>query len=77
MFVNAYVKDYVIDLDGKPYTVKGERWIGLVNPKNPDKYFKGMAFDYDEKTDSYSGSYTTERSKTEYDELVKRTVFFK
>ena len=30
MFATVWVKDYEIDLDGKPYTVKGERWLGIV-----------------------------------------------
>ena len=77
MFVNAYVKDYVIDLDGKPYTVKGERWLGIVNPKDTENYFSGTIYDYDEETDSYSDAGTITRSKTEYDEFVRRSVFFK
>ena len=77
MFVNAYVKDYVIDLDGKPYTVKGERWLGVVNPDKPESYFEGQIFDYDEKAGRYTGGCTTLRTKAEYDELVKCSVFFK
>ena len=34
MFASVWVKDYTIDLDGKPYTVKGERWLGIVNRKD-------------------------------------------
>lgn len=39
MFASADVKDYDIELDGKPYTVKGERWLGYVNPQNEKKVF--------------------------------------
>lgn len=34
MFANAEVKDYTIQLDGKPTTIKKERWLGIVNRKD-------------------------------------------
>ena len=44
MFATVWVKDYEIDLNGKPYTVKGERWLGIVHPENEEKYFEGCSF---------------------------------
>ena len=32
MFASAEVKEYKIELDGKSYSVKGERWLGVINP---------------------------------------------
>ena len=54
MFASVWVKDYTIDLDGKPFTVKGERWLGLVQRKDgqatgEEPYFSGMAYDWDEE----------------------------
>ena len=45
MFASVEVKDYTIQLDGKPMTVKKERWLGIVNRKDgvvtdEEKYFE-------------------------------------
>lgn len=77
MFASCYVKDYTIQLDGKPCTIKKERWLGIVNKENEDKYFEGSVFDYDENSGSYSMGGSTEKSKAEFDNEVERVTFFK
>lgn len=82
MFANAEVKDYTIQLDGKPTTIKKERWLGIVNRKDgvdtdKEHYFEGAVFDYDEETDSYSEGGSITKSKAEFDAEVERVCFFK
>lgn len=82
MFASVEVKDYTIQLDGKPYTVKGERWLGIVNRKDgvvtdEENYFEGSVFDYDEKTDSYSMAGSVNKTKAEFDAEAARVCFFK
>ena len=82
MFASVEVKDYTIQLDGKPYTVKGERWLGIVNRKDgvvtdEENYFEGSVFDYDEKTDSYSMAGSVNKTKAEFDAEAARICFFK
>ena len=82
MFASVEVKDYVIELDGKPEIIKRERWLGVVNRQNgivtdAEYYFEGAVFDYDEKTDSYSMGGTVKKSRVEFDEQAERVVFFK
>ena len=76
MFATVWVKDYEIDLDGKPYTVKGERRLGIVHPENEEKYFEGCSFGLKD-----NGKYKHEgevvRSKREFEEMSKRVTFFK
>ena len=76
MFVNAWIKDYEIQLDGKPYTVRNERWIGVIT-ENPEKYFSGSIYDYDKKTGTYSHGGTTAVSKAEFQARVSDFVLFK
>lgn len=77
MFASADVKDYEIEIDGKPFTVKGERWLGYVNPNNEEKYFTGLIFD--PKDDGYelceAGMITVSKEKFEKDTC--RVCFFK
>lgn len=82
MFASVEVKDYTIQLDGKPYTIKGERWLGIVNRKDgvvtdEENYFEGSVFDYDEKTDSYSMAGSVNKTKAEFDAEAARVCFFK
>lgn len=77
MFANAEVKDYTIQLDGKPTTIKKERWLGIVNNTDTEHYFEGVVFDYDEETDSYSEGGSITKSKAEFDAEVERVCFFK
>lgn len=82
MFASVEVKDYTIQLDGKPYTVKDERWLGIVNRKegvvtDEENYFEGSVFDYDEKTDSYSMAGSVNKTKAEFDAEAARVCFFK
>ena len=82
MFASAEVKDYTIQLDGKPYTVKRERWLGVIKRKDgivtdEEHYFEGSVFDYDEKTDTYSMGGSVEKTKAEFDAEVARVCFFK
>lgn len=82
MFASVEVKDYTIQLDGKPYTVKGERWLGIVNRKDgvvtdEENYFEGSVFDYDEKTESYSMAGSVNKTKAEFDAEAARVCFFK
>lgn len=82
MFASVEVKDYTIQLDGKPYTVKGERWLGIVSRKDgvvtdEEHYFEGSVFDYNEETDSYSMGGSVTKTKSEFDAEAARVCFFK
>ena len=82
MFASVEVKDYTIQLDGKPMTVKKERWLGIVNRKDgvvtdEENYFEGAVFDYDEKTESYSMAGSVNKTKAEFDAEAARVCFFK
>ena len=46
MFADVRVKDYKIDLYGKPCIIKGERWLGVINRDEEDCYFEGTVFIY-------------------------------
>lgn len=82
MFASVEVKDYTIQLDGKPLTVKKERWLGIVSRKNgvvtdEEHYFEGSVFDYNEETDSYSMAGSVTKTKSEFDAEAARVCFFK
>ena len=82
MFASADVKDYTIQLDGKPMTIKKERWLGIVSRKDgvvtdEEHYFEGSVFDYNEETDSYSMAGSVTKTKSEFDAEVARVCFFK
>lgn len=76
MFASVWVKDYIIDLDGKPFIVKGERWIGLVN-ESGEPYFAGQVFDWVEVKQEYSCGGFTEKTKEEFEAEAERVTFFK
>lgn len=82
MFASVEVKDYTIQLDGKPMTVKKERWLGIVSRKDgvvtdEEHYFEGSVFDYNEETDSYSMAGSVTKTKSEFDAETARVCFFK
>lgn len=82
MFASVEVKDYTIQLDGKPMTIKKERWLGIVNRKDgvvtdEENYFEGSVFDYNEETDSYSMAGSVTKTKSEFDAEAARVCFFK
>ena len=82
MFASVEVKDYTIELDGKPTVIKKERWLGVINRKDglvtdEEHYFEGSVFDYDEKTDSYSMGGSVTKTKAEFDAEAARICFFK
>ena len=82
MFASVEVKDYTIQLDGKPMTVKKERWLGIVSRKDgvvtdEEHYFEGSVFDYNEETDSYSMAGSVTKTKAEFDAEAARICFFK
>lgn len=82
MFASVEVKDHTIQLDGKPMTIKKERWLGIVSRKDgvvtdEEHYFEGSVFDYNEETDSYSMAGTVTKTKSEFDAEAARVCFFK
>ena len=82
MFASVEVKDYTIQLDGKPMTIKKERWLGIVSRKDgvvtdEEHYFEGSVFDYNEETDSYSMAGSVTKKKSEFDAEAARVCFFK
>lgn len=82
MFASVEVKDYTIQLDGKPLTIKKERWFGIVSRKDgvvtdEEHYFEGSVFDYNEETDSYSMAGSVTKTKSEFDAEAARVCFFK
>lgn len=82
MFASVEVKDYTIQLDGKPCVIKKERWLGIVKRKDgidlgEENYFEGCVFDYDEKTDTYSMGGSVTKTKSEFEAESKSVCFFK
>ena len=75
MFASAEVKEYKIELDGKPYSVKGERWLGVINPDDEKKYFEGAIF-APRKT-GYQMDGTITRTKSEFEAETFRVCYFK
>ena len=75
MFANVFVKDYEIQLDGKPYTVKGERWLGVINKEDEENYFEGVSFDFYQKRYVMAGDIT--KTKAEFDAEAKSICYFK
>ena len=75
MFANVFVKDYEIQLDGKPYTVKGERWLGVINPDDEENYFEGVAFDFCQKRYVMAGD--IKKTKAEFEAEAKSICYFK
>ena len=77
MFASAEVKNYEIELDGKPYTVKGERWLGYVNPNDEEKYFTGMVFDPCENGYELCEAGMITISKETFEKDTCRVTYFK
>lgn len=77
MFASAEVKDYEIELDGKPYTVKGERWLGYVNPNDEEKWFTGMVFDPCENGYELCEAGMITISKETFEKETCRVTYFK
>ena len=77
MFASAEVKDYEFELDGKPYTVKGERWLGYVNPNDEEKYFTGMVFDPCENGYELCEAGMITISKETFEKDTCRVTYFK
>lgn len=75
MFASAEVKEYKIELDGKPYSVKGERWLGVINPDDPEKYFEGAIFI--PKETGYQMDGTITKAKPEFEAETFRVCYFK
>ena len=75
MFASVHVKDYEIQLDGKPYTVKGERWLGVINKEDEENYFEGVSFDFCQKRYVMAGDIT--KTKAEFDAEAKSICYFK
>lgn len=75
MFASAEVKEYKIELDGKPYSVKGERWLGVINPDDPEKYFEGVIFT--PKETGYQMDGTITKAKLEFEAETFRVCYFK
>lgn len=76
MFADVFVKDYEIQLDGKPYTVKGERWLGVINPDDEENYFEGVNFDFDDEKRYVMGGDIT-KTKAEFEAEAKSICYFK
>ena len=82
MFADVKVKPYEIDLDGKKYTVKGERWIGIISRKDgvvtdAENYFEGSVFDYNENTDTYEMGGSVTKTLEEFEAEAERVTYFK
>ena len=82
MFADVKVKPYEIELDGKPHTIKGERWIGIISRKDgvvtdAEHYFEGSVFDYNEKTDTYEMGGSVTKTKAELEKEAQSICYFK
>ena len=75
MFASVHVKDYEIQLDGKLYTVKGERWLGVINKEDEENYFEGVTFDFCQKRYVMGGDIT--KTKAEFEAEAKSICYFK
>lgn len=76
MFASVHVKDYEIQLDGKPYTVKGDRWLGVINPDDEENYFEGVVFDFDDEK-RYVMAGDIKKTKAEFEAEAKSICYFK
>ena len=76
MFANVFVKDYEIQLDGKPYTVKGDRWLGVINKDDEENYFEGVVFDFDDEKRYVLGG-DIKKTKAEFEAEAKSICYFK
>ena len=82
MFASVWVKDYVIDLDGKPYTVKGERRLRLINRTDgqatgEEPYFTGVVYDWREEKQCYEDVGMVTKTKEEFEAEAERVTYFR
>jgi hypothetical protein len=77
MFVNAYVKDYEIEIDGGKETIKNERWLGWINQHDGTRYFVGEAFSYNEKKNTYDLVGEIIVTMAEFNARIRTATFFK
>ena len=82
MFADVKVKDYIIELDGKPYIIKNERWLGIVSRKDgivtdEENYFEGCVFDWNENTQSYSMAGSVNKTRREFEAELKSVCYFR
>ena len=76
MFADVRVKDYKIDLDGKPCIIKGERWLGVINRDKEDCYFEGAVFDKRNNGCYEMGGEVT-KTKAEFEAELESVTYFK
>ena len=76
MFADVRVKDYIIDLDGKPCIIKGERWLGVINRDNEKRYFCGTVFDKKNDNDYEIGGEVI-KTKAEFEAELESVTYFK
>lgn len=69
LLIAATKKDYTIDLDGKPFVVKNEKLMGVIDPSSKDEYFSGMVIAL-HKTNGWQFETTQILSRKEFDESV-------
>lgn len=77
MFACVWIKDYSINIDGRPHVIKDERWLGYVNPDDEENYFVGISFSKEGEKFSIDmiGAFT--KTKKEFDKDSYRVCFFK
>ena len=80
MFADVIAKDFEIELDDKPYTVKNERWLGIIlneDAEGDEPYFSGYIYDWNEELNAYTdGQGTISYTRKEFDERAKSVEFF-
>ena len=80
MFADVIAKDFEIELDDKPYTVKNERWLGIIlneDAEGDEPYFSGYIYDWNEDLNAYTdGQGTVSYTRKEFDNCAKSVEFF-
>ena len=69
LLIAATKKEYTIDLDGKPFVVKNEKLMGVIDPFSKDVYFSGMVIAL-HKTNGWQFETTQVMTREEFDESV-------
>ena len=69
LLIAATKRDYTIDVDGKPFEVKNEKIMGVMDPSSEDAYFSGMVIAL-HKTNGWQFEATEVLSRDEFDESV-------
>ena len=70
LLIAATKKDYTIDLDGKPFVVKNEKLMGVIDPSSKDEYFSGMVIHLHKKN-GWQFECTEILSREDFDKEVK------